>query len=135
MIWDITNENEGDYVKEDGKITYSMAEYANELLKVSRTSKFTQGKLSLEGNLEFSHRGDSWGTDKLSTIGDRGEFRFKELPSDIEIIDWNTGKKISGNLSVGQEFYIKSINEPSPETKFKLEYQYNTVRFYFYKYK
>ena len=134
LIWDITNENEGDYVEEDGKITYLMAEYANELLKVSRTSKFVQGKLSLEGNLEFTYRGDSWTTDKLSIVGDRGELRFKELPSDIEIIDWNTDKKITGNLSVGQEFYIKSVDEPLPDTKFKLEYQYNAVKFYFYKY-
>ena len=47
----------------------------------------------MEGNLEFTYRGDSWTTDKLSTIGDRGELRFKELPSDIEIIDWNTDEK------------------------------------------
>lgn len=132
LIWDITTGTDGDYIADD-KITEVMAQYANSILKLSKTNIFEQGKLSLEGKLEFTQRGEWWCTDKLSTIGDKGVFRFNDIPSEFEIIDWNTDKKIVGNLSVGQEFYIKSSSKPSSETKFELEYEYETVKIYFYK--
>ncbi|HDF2339564.1 TPA: thioester-forming surface-anchored protein [Clostridioides difficile] len=131
LIWDITNGRDGAYVAY-GRITKTMAEYANAILELSKTNIFEQGKLSLEGKLEFTQHENWWCTNKLSTTGDRGEFRFKDVPSGFKIIDWNTDKEIVGNLSVGQEFYIKSSNKPSPETKFELEYEYETVKIYFY---
>ena len=132
LIWRITQKTEVQYTKSE-EITENMAKYGNELLKLSKRNVFEQGKLSLEGKLEFTQRGEWWCTDKLSTIGDKGVFRFNDIPSEFEIIDWNTDKKIVGNLSVGQEFYIKSSSKPSSETKFELEYEYETVKIYFYK--
>ncbi|HBY3612546.1 TPA: thioester domain-containing protein, partial [Clostridioides difficile] len=132
LIWDITLGTDVDYVA-SGRITESMAKYANEILNISKVIKFEQGKLVLEGKLEFTKKEKDWRTEKLYTTGNRGEFWFKDIPSGFEIIDWNTDKKIDGNLSVGQEFYIKSSSEPSKNTRFNLEYKYNTVKFYFYK--
>ena len=57
-----------------GMLLRNMAMYYNELWKYSKTEKFEQGKLSLQGDLEFVQRGNSWDTDKLSTIGNKGSF-------------------------------------------------------------
>lgn len=117
LIWDITNGTDGAYAV-GGRITEVMAEYANAILKLSETNTFEQGKLSLEGRLEFAQHENWWCTDKLSTTGDKGEFRFKDIPDGFKIVDWNTDKEIAGNLSVGQEFYIKSSNKPSPRSPY-----------------
>ncbi|OJT71721.1 hypothetical protein BM529_20350, partial [Clostridioides difficile] len=74
LIWDITNGRDGAYVAY-GRITKTMAEYANAILELSKTNIFEQGKLSLEGKLEFTQHENWWCTNKLSTTGDRGEFR------------------------------------------------------------
>lgn len=132
LIWKITQSIETDYTKSN-EITENMANYGNALLKLSKKNIFTQGKLSLNGNLEFTQHENFWITNKLSTTGDKGNFRFKNLSNEFTIFDANTNKEISGYLSVGQDFYIKSTSQPSPETKFKLEYEYSTIKIYFYK--
>ena len=67
-----------------GLLQRNMAMYYNELWKYSKIEKFEQGKLNLQGKLEFVQRGSSWSTDKLSTIGDKGSFTFENLPKGIE---------------------------------------------------
>lgn len=133
LIWDINENTEGE-LSEYGYVTRNMAMYYNELWKYSKTEKFEQGKLSLQGDLEFVQRGNSWDTDKLSTIGNKGSFTFFNLPKGMEVRDFNTNQLLNGEINVGQEFYIKSKEKPSKDLKLGIKYKYQDVTLYFYQY-
>nr|WP_245160946.1 SpaA isopeptide-forming pilin-related protein [Clostridium perfringens] len=51
------------------------------------------------------------------------------------IKDWNTDQILNDKpIKVGQEFYIESSTKPDSSLKLKINYNYQDVKFYFYKY-
>ncbi|WP_283718297.1 SpaA isopeptide-forming pilin-related protein, partial [Clostridium perfringens] len=130
LIWDICSGNDGPYGYEYGKFGYY-----DKLLELSKIKKFEQGNLNLIGDFKFTERGGQYSTDNLSTTGSVGSFMITNLPDDMVVKDWNTGQILNDKpIKVGQEFYIESSIKPNPDLKLKINYDYQEVKFYFYKY-
>ncbi|WP_248306644.1 MSCRAMM family protein, partial [Clostridium perfringens] len=53
----------------------------------------------------------------------------------MAVKDWNTNQILNDKpIKVGQEFYIESSAKPDSSLKLKISYNYQEVKFYFYKY-
>ncbi|MHC9378430.1 MSCRAMM family protein, partial [Clostridium perfringens] len=114
---------------------YGMYGYYDKLLELSKIKKFEQGNLNLIGNFKFIQRNGIYLTDKLSTTGNSGSFTITNLPENMTVKDWTTDQILNDKpIKVGQEFYIESSAKPDSSLKLKISYNYQEVKFYFYKY-
>ncbi|EGT5619889.1 thioester-forming surface-anchored protein, partial [Clostridium perfringens] len=130
LVWDITNGNDAPFGDK-----YGMYGYYDKLLELSKIKKFEQGNLNLIGNFKFIQRNGIYLTDKLSTTGNSGSFTITNLPENMAVKDWNTNQILNDKpIKVGQEFYIESSAKPDSSLKLKISYNYQEVKFYFYKY-
>ncbi|EHK2401921.1 Cys-Gln thioester bond-forming surface protein [Clostridium perfringens] len=130
LVWDITNGNDAPFGDK-----YGMYGYYDKLLELSKIKKFEQGNLNLIGNFKFIQRNGIYLTDKLSTTGNSGSFTITNLPENMTVKDWNTDQILNDKpIKVGQEFYIESSAKPDSSLKLKISYNYQEVKFYFYKY-
>ncbi|BDU86812.1 SpaA isopeptide-forming pilin-related protein [Clostridium perfringens] len=130
LVWDITNGNDAPFGDK-----YGMYGYYDKLLELSKIKKFEQGNLNLIGNFKFIQRNGIYLTDKLSTTGNSGSFTITNLPENMTVKDWNTDQILNDKpIKGGQEFYIESSAKPDSSLKLKISYNYQEVKFYFYKY-
>nr|WP_283692129.1 SpaA isopeptide-forming pilin-related protein [Clostridium perfringens] len=109
--------------------------YYDKLLELSKITKFEQGFLNLVGNFKFKEIDKKFSTEKLYTTGNIGSFTILNLPENMVVKDWNTDEILNNkSIPVGKEFYIESLEKPNPDLKLKINYKYQDVKFYFYKY-
>ena len=130
LLWDITKGNDYPFNDNNGKY-----QYYDKLLELSKIKKFEQGDLNLVGKFKFIQINGKYSTDKLYAIGNNsGSFSIINLPENMTVKDWNTHEVLNDkSIKIGQEFYIESTTNPSTDLKLKINYNFQEVKFYFYK--
>ncbi|WP_283718360.1 thioester domain-containing protein, partial [Clostridium perfringens] len=130
LLWAVFAGYDYPYDSDDAKL-----KYYDKLLELSKTTKFEQGILKLVGNFKFKEIDNKFSTEKLYTIGNTGSFTILNLPENMVVKDWNTHEILNNkSIPVGKEFYVESLEKPNPDLKLKINYKYQDVKFYFYKY-
>ncbi|WP_175582435.1 Cys-Gln thioester bond-forming surface protein, partial [Clostridium perfringens] len=130
LLWTVLAGYDYPYDSDEAKY-----KYYDKLLELSKTTKFEQGILNLVGNFKFKEIGKKFSTEKLYTTGNTGSFTILNLPENMVVKDWNTDEILNNkSIPVGKEFYIESSEKPNPDLKLKVNYKYQDVKFYFYKY-
>ncbi len=141
MVWDITNNSCKPY-KPSETISASMAKYYNEIYadcieNFEEGNYFHQGYFNMEGELkmEYYPGENCWRTEQIETFGDKGHLHFTNLPLEIRVFNYEDDTDITNDeIEIGTSFYFRSDTEPKENKNIHINYTYNMVKFYFYKF-
>ena len=140
MIWDITENAEGIYGAPEPEkgISENMVKYYNAIYQdlledFMVKDEHLGGEMEITGQFNFHQEGEYWQTGKLHVSGSKGTVRFRNLAPHFEILEAYTMRPLQ-DIDMTQDFIIRSKVRPDDETSFFVEYQYERVKFYFYKY-
>lgn len=136
IIWAITEDMDDPTETGDPHLTDSMKAYSRAVYeyvkRADANDKFDLGYLELDKGIEFEEKDGCWKTDIVTITGNNGKIEFFKLPAGAEVYDGKTNEKISGNIRVGQSFYLKSDTEPEENAEIKIKFKFKVVKFYFY---
>ena len=130
-IWDLTEGNLIDYIKDD-EYDFDLHYYAENASSPYLGKYGETGVVEFSGDTNFKKSENTYKTGIITIDGSyTGSFSFNSLPEGIKVYNADTDKEIVGNLTTGMKIYFAYTGNTMDGSEISLSYKYQTTEIYY----